>query len=406
MSMKIKLFSFFVLFCVISRAQVVSLKQLEQQVTKNNDALQYDQSIQLLCDFISNDRTTAFEKYTAYLYKAHTYKRLFNYESTIENLDLAFSEGIKSDQKQLVTNTIKAQKAFCYFDQHFYDKASLLMKDLEKSNYAKLDDEDKSFIIMQEGYLAFLNKDFKTAENKLNLSIAVAQNNSNVRRNLPNMYGKKIELYNAMNRFDKRDEAFRIGIKIAKEYKIIKYEMYLYEVLRNVLQKNNDYKNAFEIQKKYDSIAFLYNASNHNGKIAVLEKKIENDKQKLEEKNRLYLDIFLIILISILVLLLIISVRLYFIGKERRALLQAENKRIHDEIERLTKQIDEQGNSTFDFSKFDLTERQLEIIQFIKEGKSNKEIAALLFISENTVKYHLKIIYEILNIDHRSELTK
>jgi hypothetical protein len=28
----------------------------------------------------------------------------------------------------------------------------------------------------------------------------------------------------------------------------------------------------------------------------------------------------------------------------------------------------------------------------------------LLFISENTIKYHLKIIYEILDIEHRFEI--
>ena len=402
--MKIKLLYFIALFCFVSNAQIASIDHLEEQVLKNNDALHYEKSITLLCAFISDEKTTPFEKYTAYLLKAYTYKRLFNYEATIENLDLALSEGLKSNKKLLVKNTIKAQKAFCYFDQHEYEKAKTLMQELAASHYAELDVEDKSFIIMQEGYLLMLKEKYVEAEKKLDEALDITKNHNP--RNLPNIYGKKIELYNKMKLYDKRDAAFRSGMQIAKEYKVIKYEMYLYEVLRNEYQKNNDYKSAFEVQKKYDSISFLYNASNNNGKIALLEQKLEHNKQKLAAENQWYIKIFLIILISILVALLIISVRLYTLGKERRKLLETENKRIHDEIERLTKQMDDKGNAAFDLTKYDLTERQKEIIDLIQKGKTNKEISNQLFISENTVKYHLKIIYDILDIEHRLELSR
>jgi DNA-binding CsgD family transcriptional regulator len=51
-----------------------------------------------------------------------------------------------------------------------------------------------------------------------------------------------------------------------------------------------------------------------------------------------------------------------------------------------------------------LNERQKEILELLQLGKSNKEIGEALFISVNTVKYHLKIIYEVLNIKHRTNL--
>ncbi|MBK6783723.1 MAG: helix-turn-helix transcriptional regulator [Saprospiraceae bacterium] len=63
--------------------------------------------------------------------------------------------------------------------------------------------------------------------------------------------------------------------------------------------------------------------------------------------------------------------------------------------------MDEKSKAAVDLSKFNLNERQLEIVKYIKEGKSNKEMADLMFISENTVKYHLKNIYEILQIENR-----
>ena len=66
--------------------------------------------------------------------------------------------------------------------------------------------------------------------------------------------------------------------------------------------------------------------------------------------------------------------------------------------------MDNKGNSKFVESKYNLTERQIAIIGFIRQGLSNKKIASQLFISENTIKYHLKTIYTILNVNNRTEI--
>ena len=84
--------------------------------------------------------------------------------------------------------------------------------------------------------------------------------------------------------------------------------------------------------------------------------------------------------------------------------MEKENQRIYAEIERLTQALDEKGNATLNLSNYNLTDRQKEIIELIRSGLTNKEIASKLFISENTVKYHLKIIYEILDVEHRSAI--
>jgi DNA-binding NarL/FixJ family response regulator len=42
-----------------------------------------------------------------------------------------------------------------------------------------------------------------------------------------------------------------------------------------------------------------------------------------------------------------------------------------------------------------------EILGFVAEGKSNKEIAAALAMAENTVKSHLKSILEKLHVENR-----
>ena len=52
----------------------------------------------------------------------------------------------------------------------------------------------------------------------------------------------------------------------------------------------------------------------------------------------------------------------------------------------------------------ELTERQNEILENIVKGKSYKMIAEELFISVDTVKFHVKNIYETLQIHSRYEL--
>ena len=49
-----------------------------------------------------------------------------------------------------------------------------------------------------------------------------------------------------------------------------------------------------------------------------------------------------------------------------------------------------------------LSNREIEILQALQTGKSNREIASSLFISEATVKTHLIHIYSKLGVDNRT----
>lgn len=51
-----------------------------------------------------------------------------------------------------------------------------------------------------------------------------------------------------------------------------------------------------------------------------------------------------------------------------------------------------------------LTERETEVLRLVTAGLRNREIAAKLAISENTVKYHIRNILERLHAKSRTEL--
>jgi DNA-binding NarL/FixJ family response regulator len=51
-----------------------------------------------------------------------------------------------------------------------------------------------------------------------------------------------------------------------------------------------------------------------------------------------------------------------------------------------------------------LTARESDVLHELERGSSNREIGRRLFISESTVKVHLRHIYEKLGVRTRAEL--
>ena len=62
-------------------------------------------------------------------------------------------------------------------------------------------------------------------------------------------------------------------------------------------------------------------------------------------------------------------------------------------------------NKTMAKEKTPLSTRELEVLQLVAKGLSNREISETLFISEHTVKSHLKNILSKLHLDNRVQLT-
>src|SRR5215213_878352 len=54
----------------------------------------------------------------------------------------------------------------------------------------------------------------------------------------------------------------------------------------------------------------------------------------------------------------------------------------------------------------DLSARQMEILGYVAEGLSNAEIARRLFLSESTIKQHLRAAYKLIGASNRTEAAK
>jgi len=66
---------------------------------------------------------------------------------------------------------------------------------------------------------------------------------------------------------------------------------------------------------------------------------------------------------------------------------------------KLLKHMGQQANSPAEH----LSQRETEVLELIARGQQNKEIAAQLFISERTVKFHVSAILRKLNAGNRTE---
>lgn len=257
-------------------AQKTLPDSLDKVIYAYNNAFEYDKSIALLSRMLADPNKSPDERSKFYLYKSYTYKRLFNYGQAMYNLDLAIDEALKSPQAEKLVAELKAEKAFVYFDTQAYDKAAAVMKELEAQAYRHLSPQYVSFLLLQTSFLHIQEKDYNSAEKNLDDAIVLARRHSP--QDLPLFYGKKIHLYNATGRYDLRDSAFREGYREAEKTGIIKYQMYLYEVLKGELYAVKDHASALQAQKKYDSLAYIYDYTGYAGKAQVLDKKMEDEK--------------------------------------------------------------------------------------------------------------------------------
>jgi len=57
-------------------------------------------------------------------------------------------------------------------------------------------------------------------------------------------------------------------------------------------------------------------------------------------------------------------------------------------------------------SGFGLTPRQMEVLQLLCAGRSNKEIASAFHLAEGTVKIHVAAVYLALNVKSRLEAVR
>lgn len=79
-----------------------------------------------------------------------------------------------------------------------------------------------------------------------------------------------------------------------------------------------------------------------------------------------------------------------------------DNKTVQKEYIAPLKVLEKFAESSSDAPQKGLTERQIEIVQCIAKGLSNKQIAYKLNLTEGTIKVHITVILKVLNVKNRT----
>ncbi|MEQ8905351.1 LuxR family transcriptional regulator [Ekhidna sp.] len=204
------------------------------------------------------------------------------------------------------------------------------------------------------------------------------------------------------------------ALQIAQELQFAQDEVYTYELLSQIAYDMGEYQTAVEYLKSKNEIESKIFTEEKSRQIAELETKYQTEKkeqelaiaslQLLQQKREKYL------LVGALIFIMVIGGFIIFSLKQKSRLKQ---KLLAEEIENLRLKINSLlGDSDSIKLSLDelnqklhqpLTEREFEILNLTVSDKTNQEIAEEVFVSVNTVKYHLKNVYEKLGVNNRKE---
>ena len=389
-------------FPIYILGQSIDPIQLNKDISELNNQYKYDSSIVKLEKIIAEKSSSPLDKYHAYLQKAYTYKRLFNYPEVSNNLENALKEGIKSDQKKAVETRILIEKMFIQFDLLKFEEARTLFQQIDPKDLVLIDGTTRAFYLNVKASFHSFDKEYKEAEIALNQGIEILKKEDP--QHLAAIYCKIINL--AENTLDEEmaKSAFEQGMQYVEKYPIEIYKIRLLYDMSHFYLVKEDFKNAYYYQFKGSEVSGKYNAPYESGKLNLLEKELIHKKRDLELRNEQNIKLFLVVISIILLVLILVLFLLFKSHKQKRILIEIDNNRMRNELEKISQDLNEKDNLQSDFKSLNLSKRQLEIIELVKQGKTNKEIGTELFISENTVKYHLKVIYNLLGIDNRFDL--
>jgi ATP/maltotriose-dependent transcriptional regulator MalT len=190
------------------------------------------------------------------------------------------------------------------------------------------------------------------------------------------------------------------------------------ELISKVYLAGGDFARASEYMELRNQIKDSLMSSESQSIIAEMETRFQlNEKNKAiellklkEELNQRKINYQIGLIGLLLVIFFLILLVFFFVNKKNKLTqnqLRLELQNYLMQIRDMKSVISENqshiesNNPSPNFEEFDLTEREKEVLQLIAEGYKNTEIADKLFVSENTVKSHIKNIYIKLDVKNR-----
>jgi len=383
-------------------AQNIDPQKLNDEISVLNDQFKYEASLLKLEEVITDKKSTHYDIFNAYIQRSLTYKRLYNYPEVARNLELAkehLDEVNDNKLKEIGEVRLLVEQLFVAFDNQKWEDVDKVLKEISTKDLSLLNSETQLFYYNVIATLQMREKDFVNAEKTLNHAIELGKIDNP--KHVAAVYIKLIDLAEFKKDTQMAEKAFDNAVFYSKKYKMLIYEKFVYYIMSHFYAEIKDFEKAYYYQKIAVELTYKYSTNTFNGKLTILDKDLLDKRKNIEIDYEKKIRYLLITCLIAVVAFLVVVIKLYNSNKEKNRFIQRENNRMRIELENFMKESHEKGEHLLRIEDYNLTERQLEIIELVKKGKTNKEIGEELFISENTVKYHLKIIYKALGIDNR-----
>lgn len=204
------------------------------------------------------------------------------------------------------------------------------------------------------------------------------------------------------------------ALEIAENYLFTQDIIYTSELLSQIALESENYEEAFNFYKRSVKVKEEVFTAEKAQQIAELDTKYQTEKKEQElaianlRVSQQKLEKY--VWIGALILVVLVGGAGYYSIRQKSRLQQ---QLLAEEVENLRLKIssllgdskslklnqDELNKSLLQ----PLSEREFEILNLTVSDKTNQEIADEVFLSVNTVKYHLKNVYEKLGVSNRKE---
>ena len=283
------------------------------------------------------------------------------------------------------------------------------------------------------GLLAIRQGQFNSARQNFQKSLAIYR-----RRGLHTWIARVLanlgQLSTKQGRYREAADHYQLAVEIAEEHQSLENLLIIYQGLTDHYRTIGQFRLALNYQERLaatkDSIFQLENKhrlEEFNIQYATASKEAEIDQLALQ--NQLQQERLMKIknqrrALGLLVVGIILGgTLLFYLYRFRKKIQQKENEQTialqMQEIDHLQAQIfaelhQKPSHRTSKLSLAELnaltftpiTQREYEILEAISQGLSNKEISEAQFVSINTVKFHLKNIYDKLDVKNRVQAVK
>lgn len=341
----------------------------------------------------------------------HYFKRVYTYDLKNENI---------RGQEYSLSNIGEAYLYNKSYDSAYYyiNKALALTKEHKHKQSEAIRYNLLGLLFQKKG-------DFQKSTEFYKKAVPLFTNENNIRYLSNTLINVGKNQLNSGN-FKIAEENIKVGLSSAKMIKSKENISLGYNALVDYYTLTKNYKkalNAHKIatafhdsivneasQKSIISTQVAYESAHKDLQIQKLA--TENEKNQNKAKTNFYRLLFILIVAIIGILFLSYLLYLY----RRNSDLEIENK--NSELQNYLRQINElkdkvdkkvtldNKNFTDNFTNYELSKREKEVLTFLTTGLSNEEIAEKMFVSKNTIKTHIKNIYSKLDVKNRIQAIK